>query len=278
MRYRSILVHVARTPAHDAAIGVAASLAAEQDALLIGLSAGFPAVPPVADGMSAMIVAEVMEDERALLAEAQRDAEQRFRRLATAAPHQEWRAMEAGVAGAIATESRAADLIVLPRLPEESEPDVLLSADPGDVLMEAGRPVLLPGNDMADLPRRAAIVAWKDARETRRALADSLPLLKRAEQVVVLGVNDAEEEPDRLRAVLGDVVAQLGRHDVKATARLSTLAPAGAAEEILSIAAEIGAGLVVAGGFGHSRVREWAFGGVTRTLLKPRGIACLLSH
>lgn len=78
--------------------------------------------------------------------------------------------------------------------------------------------------------------------------------------------------------MLDDVVAQLVRHDIKASARFSALAPAGAAEEILSVATETGAALVVAGGFGTSRVREWVFGGVTRTLLKPHGVACLLSH
>ena len=278
MRYRSILVHVARTQAHDAAIGIAAALAAEQDALLIGVSAGFPAVPPVADGMSAMVVAEVMEDERAELVTAQQDAEQRFRRLAAAAPRLEWRALEAGVANAIATESRAADLIVLPRLADNAEPDVLLPADPGDVVMAAGRPLLLPGSGMKELTKRAAIIAWKDATETRRALADSLPLLRRVEHVIVLGVDDSEAGPDRLKPVLDDVVAQLGRHEIKASARFSALAPAGPAEEILSSATETGAGLIVAGGFGTSRVREWVFGGVTRTLLKPHGVACLLSH
>ncbi len=278
MRYRSILVHVARTKAHDAAIGIAAELAAEHGALLIGLSAGFPAVPPVADGMSAMVVAEVIEDERTQILDAQRDAEQRFRSLATAAPRLEWRAVETGAAAALSTESRAADLIVLPRLQQDPEPDVLLPADPGDVLMDSGRPLLLPGSDMTTLPRGPVILAWKDAQATRRALADSLPLLRRAEHVVVLGVDDAEEGPERLKTVLGDVVAQLARHEVKAAARFSALAPAGAAEEILSIATEVGASLIVAGGFGHSRVHEWVFGGVTRTLLKPHGAACLLSH
>lgn len=278
MRYRSILVHVARTEAHDAAIGFAASLAADQDALLIGLSAGMPAIPPIADGMSAAIVAEMMENERTQLADAQRDAERRFRSLATAAPRTEWRAIEASVAGAIAAESRAADLIVLPRVPADSEPDMLQPADPGDVLMAAGRPVLLPGTGVTGLPRAPAIVAWKEALEPRRALGDALPLLKRATQVVVLGVNDGDEELDRMRAQLDDVVAHLARHEVAATARLSALAPSGPSEEILSVANEIGAGLIVAGGFGHSRVHEWIFGGVTRTLLKPQTITCLLSR
>jgi len=277
MTYRSILVHVARSDAHDAAIAAAANLATTHDALLIGLAAGLPAVVPVADGMSAAIVAEVMEEQRTQLLEALGAAEKAFRAAAGQAPNVAWRSFEGGVADTIANESRAADLIVLPHPPETTSGDALLPADPGDVLMVAGRPVLLPAAGATALNPRNVLIAWKDATETRRAMADALPLLKRASQVVVLGVDDAEYG-DSIKQAVEDATAHLGRHGVTATAKIGPLTTSDAGTEILKVAGELGSDLIVAGGYGHSRVREWAFGGVTRTLLQQTGIACLLSH
>lgn len=277
MTYRSILVHVARSDVHDAAVTAAASLAAAHDALLIGLGAGLPAVMPVADGMTASLVVEVIDEQRAQLHETLTEAEKHFRAAAAQAPSVSWRAFEGSAVDTIAKESRAADLIVLPHPPESTAADMLLPADPGDVLMAAGRPVLLPAAGATTLNPRNVLIAWKDASQTRRAVHDALPLLKRAGTVTVLGVDDTGEE-DAIKRVIEDAVAHLSRHGVTATARMTALTTGDAGSEILKVANESGADLIVAGGYGRSRVSEWAFGGVTRTLLQQTAIACLLSH
>jgi nucleotide-binding universal stress UspA family protein len=145
--------------------------------------------------------------------------------------------------------------------------------------MRAGRPVLVVPPSVSALEGRRALVAWKDTREARRAVADALPLLAHAEEVLVVEAvsGDAEERDQALRRA-GDVAGLLARHG--ATARGEALEVRGrtVADELLLAAERHGADLVVAGGYGHARLREWAFGGVTRDLLARCPMCCLLSH
>ena len=131
---------------------------------------------------------------------------------------------------------------------------------------------------VAALEGRRVLVAWKDTREARRAVADALPLLSRAEEVLVVeAAPEAEERGQALRRA-DDVAALLAGHG--ATARGEALEPGGGAvaDDLLLAAGRHGADLVVAGGYGHARLREWAFGGVTRDLLARCPVCCLLSH
>jgi nucleotide-binding universal stress UspA family protein len=119
-------------------------------------------------------------------------------------------------------------------------------------------------------------VAWKDTRESRRALADALPLLQRALEVVVLEVCP-EQDMGCSAARVADVILGLRRHGV--TARPQTAIKQGStADTIMAQADNMGAALIVAGGYGHSRFGEWVFGGVTRTLLEQERRFVLFSH
>ncbi|MGH6797164.1 MAG: universal stress protein, partial [Roseiarcus sp.] len=121
-----------------------------------------------------------------------------------------------------------------------------------------------------------AIVCWKDSREARRAVADALPILKASKRVdVVELVNEHEIEAARGR--LADVGDWLHRHGVEATC-LATPARAAESAHLAAIARDLEADLIVAGAFGHSRLREWAFGGVTRDLLVNAERCTLVSH
>jgi nucleotide-binding universal stress UspA family protein len=121
------------------------------------------------------------------------------------------------------------------------------------------------------------LIAWKDTPECRRAVVDALPILREAKNVLVAEV--IEDEADRSAALLGvaDLVAWLLRRDVVASQRVPAEC-GNAAEQLDSIASEFGAGLVVAGAYGHSRFREWVFGGVTKRLLTPSSRCSLLSR
>jgi nucleotide-binding universal stress UspA family protein len=129
----------------------------------------------------------------------------------------------------------------------------------------------------ADKPRlEAVLVAWKDTREARRAVADALPLLKRAAHVCVVEIaDDADLRAAHVR--LDDVVAWLARHGVVAQPLAANTNPADA-DQLGTIAKEQGVDLIVAGGYGHSRLREWVMGGVTRSLLQGAQRCSLLSH
>jgi nucleotide-binding universal stress UspA family protein len=148
--------------------------------------------------------------------------------------------------------------------------------DTGDVLMRAGRPVLVVPAGVASLAARTVLVAWKDTREARRAVADALPFLKAAARVVVAEIVHGNAGPEAGAGAAG-VAAWLHGHGV-AAADVAAPANGDAAGQLEALAAREGADLVVAGAYGHSRLREWAFGGVTAGLLAHAGRCALLAH
>jgi nucleotide-binding universal stress UspA family protein len=134
------------------------------------------------------------------------------------------------------------------------------------------------GVDWLDL--RSILVGWKDTTEARRAIADSLPLLRKAKEVTVAEVLERGDQRSAATSRVTDVVAWLSRHGVSATARVSenNNESRDAGVQIDDIAAQIGAGLIVAGAYGHSRFRELVLGGMTEHLLAQSARCVLLSH
>ncbi|HSV01406.1 MAG TPA: universal stress protein, partial [Roseiarcus sp.] len=121
-----------------------------------------------------------------------------------------------------------------------------------------------------------ALVCCKDSREARRAVADALPMLKASRAVDVVELV-GRHEIERAQARVADVGEWLHRHGVEANCFTIPLAGVESVH-LAAIAQDLEADLVVAGAFGHSRLREWAFGGVTQDLL-TRGERCtLVSH
>lgn len=148
-----------------------------------------------------------------------------------------------------------------------------------DLLLDSGRPVLVvpPSARMATAPKRV-VVAWRPTRESARAVHDAMPLLERAEQVDVLVVDPKVGETAHGEEPGADIAAHLARHGVRvqAVARPSQGASVGAA--ILDYAERSGADMIVAGGYGHSRLRERMLGGATRDLLHTASLPVLFSH
>lgn len=108
-------------------------------------------------------------------------------------------------------------------------------------------------------------MAWKDVREARRAVFDALPILAAAKEVTIAEI--PEQDTDRADALsrVADVAAWLRSHGIVATTNVPEK-PAGVSEQLDKIAANVGAGAVIAGAYGRSRFREWVLGGVTRHL------------
>ena len=276
MSYAAILTHVEADPATDSRLRLAVHLANQFDAALIGIGAESYEPPTAAaavgyaDGETLVVEAKVVEQDLKL-------AEARFREAARGVSKgSEWRCAVAMPAELIIRQSRAADLIIA--APRRAEPYGFHNhADPGDLLMQSGRPILVTPPDLEALDASSIVLAWKDTRESRRALSDALPFLKRAKQVLVAGLCEEREQTD-LQAHLTDVAAFLARHGVKASTTVRAPGKATVAEALLEIADAHDAGLIVAGGYGHARFREWAFGGVTQELLAGVHRAVLLSH
>jgi nucleotide-binding universal stress UspA family protein len=178
-------------------------------------------------------------------------------------------------APALACASRAADLIIAGGAPRQAQ-DPYKIASPVELAMTSGRPVLVAPPEAPGLSAKQVVLAWKDTREARRALSDALPFLHRADLVEVVEVSAAAElEQADIRT--RDVAAALQRRGIKAEAKVVEHARV-EAHQVLREASHIGADLIVAGAYGHTRLGEWVFGGFTRDLLLQDDCYLVLSH
>jgi nucleotide-binding universal stress UspA family protein len=137
--------------------------------------------------------------------------------------------------------------------------------------------VLVVPNDVDSLKAERVVVGWKDTREARRALRDSLPLIREALSVAEVEIVDRGSEK-AAQTRIDDVAGYLAHHHVAVTVRKPEHAMGSTEGALIHVAQEMNADLIVAGGYGHSRLGELIFGGVTQGLLASSPICCLLSH
>lgn len=189
--------------------------------------------------------------------------------------------MERGYPGdTLPRAARYCDLTVMTQHDPDDEHAFRAPHLAADVLLQSGRPVLvLPyAGDGVFAPPRRVLVGWNASREAARALRDALPLLRGAANVEVAVFETPEDvDLDHGDVPGADIGLWLARHGVKVEVRYVPTG-VGAGEALLSHAADMGADLIVAGGYGHSRLREAVLGGVTRTLLSSSPVPVLLSH
>jgi nucleotide-binding universal stress UspA family protein len=276
MTIHAILVHAEADPACEARLTLAADLANQFQAVLIGAAAEAYEPQSFASGY-ADVDGELLIAEASAVEDDLKIAENRFiQASAGVAAGTQWRAASAVPEQFIAEESRAADLLVVG--PRQREPFGFQNRlDPGDILMRAGRPVLIAPLELKALDISSVVVAWKDTRECRRAVVDALPFLKGANQVLVAAVSDPQDQ-ETARIGVADVAEFLARHGVKASTAVRERNPISDADTLIDMVEMQEAGLIVAGGFGHARFREWVFGGVTQELLWYGRKPVLLSH
>jgi nucleotide-binding universal stress UspA family protein len=143
--------------------------------------------------------------------------------------------------------------------------------------MGAGRPLLVVPGGVKTLAAEQILIGWKDTREARRAIQDALPFLRQAKRVTVIEICESDQK-QAARRQIDDVVLYLARHKVSAEGRVEAQLMASAAHQIKEIAENEGADLLVTGAYGHSRLNEWIFGGMTHDLLASSPICCLMSH
>ena len=181
------------------------------------------------------------------------------------------------IADYVAAEMRAADLLIAAAEEAGAVFDRSRHLDVADVAPIVGRPILVAGSGVDRIDLRSVVVTWKDAREARRAAEDALPLLKLADRVTVVEVA-ADENLAHARIRTEDVAGWLASHGVTASA-LAIEGTKDDAAVLREAATKLGAGLLVGGAYGHTRLREWVVGGVTRDLLlRPIGCCSLVSH
>lgn len=149
------------------------------------------------------------------------------------------------------------------------------------LLLESGRPVLtVPPRCQSPMPPRHVVVAWRPAAEAARALHDAMPLLLKADVVDVVIIDPVAEvrSADKADQAGNAVAAHLARHRVDANVVILESGGRRASEVLLGYVQEAGAQLLVVGGYGHTRFREWALGGMTRELLFAATVPVLYSH
>ena len=275
MDYKTVMVSLALDRPNDACLAVAGDLAERFGTHVVGIAAS-DLRPPLyfADGGYAQ---KLLDDESIAIRQRLSELEAEFRTsVQKRAKSVEWRSAQALPVPYILQQARRADILVVGAR-SETIVDPCAAADPGDLLMQAGRPLIVvpPAVEWFDL--RSVLVVWKDVREARRAVFDALPILAGAGDVTIAEI--PEQGADRSDALLhvADVASWLLGHGIVA----STVVPdsaGGVTEQLDRIAADVGAGAIIAGAYGHSRLREWIFGGVTRRLLDPSNRCSLLSH
>ena len=239
---------------------------------LYGTSMPFAGVGPE------QIVARMRQD--ALAAAAPIDAAFRDK-LRLEGVEGECRLVEGSAPTILALHARYADLTVVGQPNPYEPPDSANGRDAMVVttLMSSGRPVLaIPYAGAFPTLGERVLVAWNASREAARAVNDAMPLLEQAKSVTVLAVNPRHGIGGHGDVPAADITLHLARHGVHAEAAHTVASDIPDAEALLSYAADIGADLIVAGGYGHSRARELVFGGVTRTLLAEMTVPVFLSH
>jgi len=274
-----ILVSVEAEPQFDC-LALAVALADDLKATLVGLGVEAMHMPMFAEPMlgSGLAIEAALRAEEDRTSAALRAAEARFRAATDRLPSgAEWRSGRNFPLYDVAAAARTADLIITSLAGRAHRSDHSI-APTAALVLQAGRPVLAAAPSLAQLDLGSVLVAWKDVREARRATADALPLLKRAGSVVVAEICRHGEKA-QAEGRLADVVEYLASHEIIASARVCPdQEDVGGPRQLLELADELKAGLIVAGAYGHPRVQELVFGGFTRALLQQADRAVLLSH
>jgi nucleotide-binding universal stress UspA family protein len=277
MTYATVMVSLALDQSNEARLDAAGQIAERFDAAIIGIAAA-QFSPPLyfTTGEQAQ---SLIDQGRASINKRILQLEAQFRESArNRARHLEWRSAIDFPARYILQQARSADIVVSGGH-NGAFTDPFALASPKDIVMQAGRPLLIAPDTVKWLDLRSVLVAWKDTAEARRAVADALPLLRKAKDVTVAEIVEAGGSLPAALSRVRDVVAWLSRHGVTA----SELAPQqdqdrDATAQLDGIAADVGAGVIVAGAYGHSRFRELILGGMTEHLLSQSARCVLLSH
>lgn len=280
MSYATLMVHLDLDQKNDARLSVVGDLAERFTARVIGVAAQMEPVYYTTDLEAASFVAEdlgQMEANRAAIKQRLEQAEERFRTaLRGRAKQLEWRSSIEDPVPYIADQCRAADLLVIGNTAcdETQEPNAQIN--PSDLIACTGRPLLIVPLRIQTLRAERVVVGWKDTREARRAVLDALPLLKKSQHVIVCEIDEDDNPADAQRHV-DDVVAWLANHGVSGAAKVEPLRDSPAVQ-LEALAQQESADLIVAGAFGHGKLREWILGGVTREILGQTSRCQLLAH
>ncbi|WP_137860606.1 universal stress protein [Variovorax sp. 3P27G3] len=280
MNYKTILVHLDHSLRSPVRAAMAARWSRAHESHLVGLvpsglSDGAIPAGAIATGMTDYIA----ESSDYLRRRAEAIAREFRTDIARSGPlSYDVRTVDDVAVEAVVRYGRASDLVVLGQGEDSSKGDPVTRGLVQKVLMEVGRPVLVvpAAGVFAERPR-TVVAAWDGSRESAVALQAALPALRQAARVTLLSLRHPHDEDNTQRLLLPDMIQFLLRHGVQARAE-SQVTEIDIADALLSRISDLGADLLVMGGYGHSRLRERVLGGVTRQILAQMTVPVLMAH
>jgi nucleotide-binding universal stress UspA family protein len=274
---KDLLVNIPIGAASVPVVDYAVSVADAYDAHLAGVAFAYEPVVPgtVFDGVAASIIETYRAESEKVGKAAVAKFDETVRRAGISA---ESHLLEAGPTGAgelFAQMARHFDLALVAQTdPEKDAAEELL---PEAALFGSGRPILVvPYIQKTGLKLDRVMVCWDGSRGAARAIADAMPFLERSKSIDVVTVSKAQGPRNDLPGV--DITHHLARHKLKVDLKRIVANDIDVASTILSHAADTGADMIVMGGYGHSRLREFVLGGATRGIFESMTIPVLMSH
>ncbi len=281
MSYKNILVHLDDSEACVARVSAAVALAKRQDALVTGIALALESTISTYIGID--IPSSLTEQQQALVQQAAKSAVAKFETAAAKAGvdfisrtiH-----CPAGKAPArLAFFSKHADLTFVGQPDPQERGRAFHESLMDGVLQDSGRPVyVVPYIGRPEMKIRKAVIAWDGGKKAVRAVNDAIPLLQGRSEVTVLVVNPKERGAEFGGKQGENIVAHLKRHGVNATVDYQVAPELSTDTVILNYLSDNGADLLVMGAYGHSRLRERAFGGVTDSILNQMTVPVLMAE
>jgi nucleotide-binding universal stress UspA family protein len=274
---KDIVVNLSVTKGGGPAGDYAVSLASAFGANLTGVAFVYDPIVPVS--ATGYIPAEIIERQQADNEGFAKTALERFgaatKRAGVSAEPLTISTSLAGAGEHFSRIARRFDLAVLGQAePDSSSIDDIIAET---TLFESGRPIIIvPYIQKGPLKLDKAMVCWDGSRPAARAIGDAMPLLAKAGKVEIVSITDEPGKQDTIEGV--DMGRHLARHGLKVEVERIPRGDVDVADALLSHAADSGADVMIMGGYGHSRLRQFLLGGVTRSTLRSMTVPVLMAH
>jgi nucleotide-binding universal stress UspA family protein len=286
MGLRDLVVLLDGSPHDEAKLAVALQLARRNDAQLTGLCplelllpadmsfalGGYPDLWALPD-----FAKQIEEQARGKATVIEANFRELLRREGVRG---EWTFDSGSLIPAVTQRAYTADLLVIGQADPDNPPPRVARTLVEDLLMTTGRPLLIiPYAGRFETVGTNVLVGWTRTRESSRAVHDALAVVAPSAKVTVLTVETARPGADMGALPTLDIAEHLARHGLTVSAARTVVSDGlSPADALLDYVSDIGADLLVVGGYGHSRTREMVMGGVTRDLLRHMTVPVLMSH
>ena len=278
MSFKDLLVFVDDLPGGAERLALAVDLARRHEAHLTGVHVLRP--PELPGPASSVYFETALPAALQRPEQAARALEESFAdRLRREGVLGEWRVIRRDSRHQPAVHARYADLVIAGQVRDRGRAAGPGAVLPAELAIVSGRPVIVaPDASFRPVVGENVLIAWKPTREATRAIAEAIPLLRRAERVTLLCVNPHSGATDHGEQPGADVARHLARHGIEIVVETTVAHDVGVADAVLERAAQLGADLIVMGAYGHSRIREFMFGGATSDMLEKARIPLFVAH